>query len=215
MKTLPQCRVCGVKLSNENWSPSYQHHGNYLCKECKRKQGNLWQSRNLEKVRAMRSRWQKANPEKVKVIKTRFNHKHGMSSFDENKECAQYLGVHVSERVLSNVFKDVERMPMNNSGYDFICNKGMKIDVKSSCIGKDGRWAFTIRQNKIAGYFLCIAFDNRQNLNPLYIWLLPGDKFNNFVGVTICPNTAHKWGEYQIDIEKVVDCCETIKKHRE
>ena len=88
-----------------------------------------------------------------------------------NKKCSQFLGCHVAERVLSHVFKDVQRMSNGNKGYDFICNKGFKIDVKSSCIQKNNSYIFSIRYNNIADYFLCIAFDNRENLNPQYIFV--------------------------------------------
>lgn len=46
---------------------------------------------------------------------------------------------------------------------------------KSSCIGKCNRFSFKVNKNKIADYFLCIAFDNRKNLNVKHIWLLKGD----------------------------------------
>jgi hypothetical protein len=103
----------------------------------------------------------------------------------ENKDCSLFLGVHVAERVLSNVFKNVQRMPQNNPGYDFICSKGYKIDVKSASLckildKKHGsviwRWNFHIRNNTIADYFLLIAFDDRENLNPMHVWLIKGSE---------------------------------------
>ena len=134
-----------------------------------------------------------------------------------NRECPQFLGIHVAERVLSHVFKNVKRMPMNNPGFDFICNKGKKIDVKSSCanttIGiNKNRFAFHIYRNKIADYFLCLAFDNRTDITPLYAWLLPAEKFNKFSSATITLKTIHKWDEYQLNIDKVAACCDMMKK---
>ena len=108
-------------------------------------------------------------------------------------------------------------MPYGNPGYDFICNHGKKIDVKSSCALKDTRWnsatswAFHINHNTTADYFLCLAFDNREDLNPLHAWLLPGSKFNNFSKVQISLSTIHKWDAYALDISKISDCCDAMR----
>jgi hypothetical protein len=128
-----------------------------------------------------------------------------------NKRCTLFLGVHVAEQVLSNVFKHVERMPIHNPGFDFVCNKGKKIDVKSSCINKDGRWKFKIKQNQIPDFFLAIAFDNRNKLNPMYMWLIPKDVVCHRHAVSVAPSTVGKWDEYQLDIEKVITCCKEMR----
>ena len=100
---------------------------------------------------------------------TKYNRLHGNLPMSKNKACAAYLGIFVAEGVLHNVFVNVERMPYGHKGYDFICSKGMKIDVKSGCITNRGAWAFTINKNTIADYFLCLAFDNRDDLNPMHM----------------------------------------------
>ena len=133
-------------------------------------------------------------------------------TFSENKQCSLYLGIHVAEKVLSHVFKNVEVMPHGNKGYDFICNHGKKIDVKSACIGKNGAWLFNIKHNTIADYFLCIAFDNRNDLNPTHAWLIPGSKFSRLVGVSISISTIHKWDDYWLDIDKIVMCCDICRE---
>lgn len=92
-----------------------------------------------------------------------------------NKKCPMFLGCHVAERVLSYVFKDVERMPLNNKGFDFICNKGFKVDVKSAC-SNNNTYQFSILCNKIADYFLLIGFDSRDSLNPQHMWLIKSDE---------------------------------------
>jgi hypothetical protein len=134
---------------------------------------------------------------------------------DENRECAAFLGVHVAERVLSHVFKDVERTPYGTTGFDFVCRHGHKIDVKSCCRIHNGnytdRWLFNIRKNLIADYFLCLAFDNRESLNPEYIWLIPGSEINNRVSTGISKTTLEKWGNYELPIDKVVACCDIIR----
>jgi len=146
----------------------------------------------------------------------------------ENRECSMFLGVHVAERVIRSVFKNVKMMPPRNHGYDLICDRG-KIDVKAACLCKQreyfyepgygikrdrhpGRWNFVINRNTVANYFLCIAFDNRRNLNPQHLWLLPGNKFNHLKGASIGESTVHKWDQYRLDIGKVVASCDKLKK---
>lgn len=129
-----------------------------------------------------------------------------------------YLGVHVAERVLSHVFKDVERMPYGNSGYDFICNKGYKIDVKSSThpASRPNMWMFHINKNKIADYFLCIAFNNRDDLTPEHLWLIPSGILNDMTGACISTSTLSKWKNYELldKLDDTISCCDTIRDER-
>lgn len=197
-KTNPTCRRCEIELNDENWYSSSKERHDYICKSCLMDKNKEWYHANLDKARAQ---------------KTRANRKHGMEPMNENRECASFLGVHVAEQVLSKVFKNVERMPTNNRGYDFICGKGYKIDVKSSTIHKKRTyWQFHVDRNVVADYFLCIAFDNRDDLNPLHLWLVPGNVINKFRGVSIHPTTIQKWDEYMLDIDSVIKCCDTMKK---
>jgi hypothetical protein len=145
-----------------------------------------------------------------------YKHSLGLSHpMDTSKECSVYLGVHVAERALSNVFKNVEHMLHGNTGYDFICGKGYKIDAKSSVLHtrniKYRGWVFHIRQNKIADYFACLAFDNRDSLTPLHFWLIPGEAINRLPSIEIRPTTLHKWSQYEQPIDKVFCGCNLIK----
>jgi len=140
----------------------------------------------------------------------------GHLPMSENKECTAYLGVHVAEGLIRHLFKDVVRMPNGNPGYDFICAKDKKIDVKSACVTmshkKNPRWHFHIRKNKIADYFLFIAFDTRESLDPLHQWLIPGNVLNHLKSTaTISPSTIEKWDEYRQDISHTLTCCNTMK----
>lgn len=157
----------------------------------------------------------KKNPEVYREIAERGHRKAGRTPMDKNKECSMYLGVHIAERVLSKVFKDVQRMPVTNPGYDFVCSKGKKIDVKSSCSLKRHDWAdhftFNLKRNKIADYFLCLAFNTRKDLEPIHMWLLPSYKFNHIRCTTISKTTIDKWDEYRLPIDKVTRCCEVLK----
>ena len=111
----------------------------------------------------------------------------------KNKRCTSYLGCFVAEQVLSKIFKDVKVMKYGNHGYDFICGAGYKIDVKSSATGdKSDRWIFAIKQNNIPDHFLCLAFDNREDLTPVHLWLIPGKEINHLSMLTISKNNIRK-----------------------
>lgn len=196
IKMAHSCRVCRVELDEENWYPSSRKDNSFICKECNTKWARLWR---------------KAHPEKSKISHTKANRKIGLRPYNENKECGMYLGVHIAERVLNDVFKDFKQMPMHNPGYDVICNHEKLIDIKSSCQRKGGDWMFSIKRNTIADYFLCLAFDNRKDLNPLHAWLLPGSKVNHLKSIGISPNTLHKWDAYALDISKISDCCDAMR----
>jgi hypothetical protein len=133
-----------------------------------------------------------------------------------NHTCPSYLGIHVAERALSKFFKNITRMPMNNIGYDYVCGKGFKIDVKCSCIihGDVDYWHFTINENQIADYFLCLAFDNREDLTPMHVWLIPGHIVNTLKGFSISNRTRslHKWSKYERPLDKVITCCNEMKQ---
>lgn len=139
----------------------------------------------------------------------------GIQPYYQNKDCSAYLGIHVAERVLSNYFKHIQQMPMGNPGFDFICGKGQRIDVKSSTrhnrnMVAEG-WQFYINHNKVPDYFLCIAFDNREDLNPEHVWLIPGDVLNDLKYATISETTLKRWSKWEKPIDKVISCCNTLK----
>ena len=207
---MSKCRVCGVELNDENWYASSRKRRDYSCKECRCERSRLWREANP----GASLRWYHANPEKGKAFYTKSKRNQGELPYNENKECTLYLGVHIAERVLSYVFKDVERMPMNHPGYDFICNRGKMIDVKSACLSgtKYPHWTFLIKHNTTADFFLCLAFDNRENLNPLHVWLLPGNVVNHTPRIEISPSTVSRWDEYKLDISKISDCCDTMRE---
>lgn len=205
------CTVCGVELNDDNWYPSSRKMCSYICSPCHLKRGNIWRKANLERYNEMQRRRRAADPDDVRTRSKAYEAMLKSVPFNENKGCSDYLGIYIAERVLRNIFKDVEVMPPNNPGYDFICSRGMRVDVKSSCLTKDGKWMFTIRHNTSPDYFLCIAFDDRENLVVQHLWLLPCDKFCHLVGAAISPNTVDRWDDYKIDISKVLECCDMMK----
>lgn len=140
---------------------------------------------------------------------------------EEAKDSEVYLGVYVAEKVLSKIFKNVTRMPRCHSGYDFICGKGFKIDVKSACTKmiqkKYPAWYYNIKHNKDADYFFLMAFDNRESLTPIHLWLVPGGAVNDKDGFYIHNNqkSLSKWSEYERPIDDVQMCCDAMKSKAE
>lgn len=200
------CQKCYTK-----WYYSTQHELNQIiCKVCGQKRTHHALNMCSECYAAARS------PMKRQAESLKRRHKNGLLSMSENKKCSMYLGVHIAERILSNVFKEVKRMPTNHPGYDFICNHGKKIDVKSSCarIRKthSPQWAFNINNNTEADYFLCIAFDNRESLIPLYLWMIPGDIVNTRRGISISETTLTKWNSFKLPLNKVISCCNAFRE---
>ncbi|MCK5225105.1 MAG: hypothetical protein KAQ89_00150 [Planctomycetes bacterium] len=191
------CRECGITNTDEFFTT------NTWCKKCSNEYSKIWKRNNKDSV----------NKTKIKN-----NIKNGVVPFNKNKSCGLYLGVHVAEKVLSRVFNNVERMPCINPGYDFICNKNKKIDVKSGCIMKRSintsrslAWSFDIRRNKIADYFLILAFSNRQELKPMYMWFIPANLINNLKTATITEKTLDKWANFELNIDDTIKCCDVLK----
>jgi hypothetical protein len=52
------------------------------------------------------------------------------SKMATNKECALYLGCYITESILIKIFKNVQRMPNGNCGFDFIVVKDIKLIQK-------------------------------------------------------------------------------------
>lgn len=217
-----ECRVCGVCLVVGENVPQYQiDHGDYICRECHLKHRREYERKyrilNRERRREYQQKYRVGYPECTREHQREYRHRTRRNqSMSENRACSQFLGVHVAERVLSQVFKNVERMLINNHGYDFICGKGHKIDVKSSCRSSCGafadRWIFHIDKNQIADYFLLLAFDNRDDLNPEHIWIIPAGEINDHISISVSETRTDKWNEYRLDIDKVITCCNAMKE---
>jgi hypothetical protein len=146
------------------------------------------------------------------------NHIRGLyQPLGQNKESGNYLGVHVSERLLAGVFDHVERMPYGNPGYDFVCGKGKKIDVKSACRYKPkqgpDRWGFHVKCNPKCDAFLLIAFNNRQDITPEHVWLIPAKLINHLTGFCISDSkkSLSQWTIYEKELDKVNECCNRMK----
>lgn len=195
-----RCSACGEWLSISSFHADRDKKTGLhtMCKKC-------------------RSRYGKANIEHKREYLRDWCHRKGITrSMAENKSCSAYLGIHIAEKVLSKIFPNVKQMPHNNPGYDFICGKGFKIDVKAATRSHPKKsndcWIFRVCQNKTADYFLCLAFDNRKALNPEHVWLIPGHVVNfHKHGFAITTTRLEKWAEYEKSLDKVSECCNLLK----
>jgi hypothetical protein len=147
---------------------------------------------------------------------TEYKHLTGRSRpLAEATDIGMYLGVYVAERALSKFFDNIIRMPLTNPGYDFLCGKGFKIDVKSACRdqrSKNSRiWNFQIKKNAVPDYFLCIAFDNRESLTPEHVWLIPSKIIAHLTHFIVADSTRSKWSEYEKPLDRVLSCCREMR----
>lgn len=207
------CVICGkLKPLSEFYKNKGNKHGRQLkCKDCAREISIKYYYDHQEKGKEKSKKYQREHKDEIRK-------RQGIKSMYENKSCAQYLGVVIAERLCRHLFKDVEVMPHGNTGFDFICNHGKKIDVKSSSAFirniKTPRWTFKIKRNKTADFFICVAFDNRTDLNPLHMWMIPGKEINNRGGISISASTVHKWNKWKRDINDAQLCCTEIKSEK-
>ena len=204
------CSKCGIEKPLDEFHKHKEHKYSKRaeCKECCNEKGiKYYQSHRKERIKYQKKYYDETGREKQ-----------GYISMYENKSCTTYLGIVIAERLVRHLFNDVEVMPNNNPNFDFICNKGMKIDVKTGCVtldkGKYPHWQFTISQNTIADYFILVAFDNLTDLNPLHLWIIPGNELNNQSSANISPSTIDKWNQWKRDINDAQLCCAEIKKFK-
>ena len=134
----------------------------------------------------------------------------------DNHECPAWLGIYIAERALSKFFDNIERLPVGSSGGDFRCGKGKLIDVKSSCpTGKQTPcFHFNINRNIVADYFLCLGFKDRESLEPLHVWLIPGEDVNYSLGISITmgKRSLANWSKYEKSLDKVVARCDQMRE---
>lgn len=194
------CKIC----SNNSNKLLYIRTKDHISKK-----HNEYHIKNLKNIQIQQRMWHNSHPnyaaERNHITKKSI-------PMSKAKDSAAYLGIFIAERALSKFFEEITRMPNGNPGFDFICKRGFKIDVKSRCIS-DNAWGFNIHKNKIANYFLCIAFDNRTNLTPLHVWLIPGKIINekHMLYISNSINSLAKWLQYEKPLDKVNTCCSIMR----
>ena len=118
------------------------------------------------------------NNEYVKI----WTHDNGIHMpMSENEECSAYFGIWIAENYIIKTFEDADKAPYGTIGYDWICNKGMKIECKARCLDSNNTWDYPIgnrrnyNYNMVADYFIISAWDNRESLNPFHVWVFHRD----------------------------------------
>lgn len=138
-----------------------------------------------------------------------------------NEECASWFGDFICENYIIKTFEEYTIMPYGNPGFDWICKKGEKIDHKGSCLiyGEYGspHWIFNIMCNNIADWFILSAWDNRDSLNPLHVWMfhrydiVRGRRFCDFDSfqVTNVPEKLEELEKWEVTdrLDKLKELC--------
>lgn len=217
------CKECDTTkpLSEFNTIKSGKYAGRPqpYCRPCSSLKAAKWTKEHPERAKQTMKSWRKENSKRIAELQLRYhaNHPEKFHPAAKTPTCTHYLGSYISETVLSREFKNIKRMPSNFPGYDFECNRHFFIDVKSSCQqhhdSKNGYWQFIIKCNQVPHYFLLIAWDNRDDLNPLYIWLIPAALINMkkilYIGNT--EESLAKWKKYERPLTNVLSCCRTMR----
>lgn len=94
----------------------------------------------------------------------------------ENRIDNRFIGVYIAENGINKIYDKSKRMKINNVGYDIVCPKGYKIDVKATVLNKYNNFDFAINKNKIADYFTLVGFNNIIELEPLHLWIIRSDE---------------------------------------
>lgn len=210
------CPKCNAMKDFENFYVDKNGVLSGWCKSCHVDYTRKFTAAHKEQVAMKNKEWRSKHPE----YSLEYKHATGKSRpMSEATKCASYLGIYIAESILVKYFENSIRMPLNNKGFDYICGMGYKIDVKSSCLSRNKTskpyWTFVINHNKIADYFLCLGFDNRSNLEPQHIWIIPSCIVNSKFNIKIqnTPKSLSKWLQYEKPIDKVKTLCNEMKEN--
>src|SRR3990167_1732522 len=147
------------------------------------------------------------------------------SPMSDNEDCSSYLGIYITEikigrKLLPILFGAIEKeMPANNPGFEFIVKGGYKIQFKARTLKNTNKWSFRIDYNNIADYFILVAFNDRENLDIIHIWVIKkddiirGKKFfdRETISITNCCKKLLEFQKYD-QIEKYRQIKEAIEK---
>lgn len=166
-------------------------------------------------VKEYNKTYYKNHREKIIKQNQKYRYKHDIHRMAKNKDCSSYLGCYINERILRHVMPNAILMGNCNPGFDLVCGKGHLVDAKSSTLRhqKNGypHWHFCIKQNKIPNYFLLTAYKDRESLEIMHMWLIPGNVINDKMSVSISISTIHKWDAYKIDHTDALSCVNQLK----
>lgn len=147
---------------------------------------------------------------------------------EDNPDCSSWFG-YISENYVMKTFEDPIPMPPCNPGFDWKCKKGKRIDHKGRCLGYSklsnwSGWRFPIRWNNIADYFILSAWDNRDSLTPLHVWIfhkndiIRGRKFwrRDSIVITNTYMALIEFKNYEVTdrLDKLKELCDRDKYKR-
>ena len=99
----------------------------------------------------------------------------GVSPASENPDCSKYFGEFIAQNFIMKTFENPTPSHVNNPQYDWTCENGLKIECKAACLMYDSygnsKFTFPIDYNSIADYFILSGWNNREYLQPIYIWI--------------------------------------------
>ena len=117
----------------------------------------------------------------------------GHMPMDENPDCPLYFGEYIEKKYVMTIFEDVipfespkneyGRLLDNHKKYDWICKNEKKIKHIASCVRLDDShiykngdripyFGYSIRRNKVPDYYMLSGWDNRESLEPQFVWLV-------------------------------------------
>lgn len=140
----------------------------------------------------------------------------------ENKYCSSYFGIYIAENYIMKTFEDPIPAPPNNPYFDWTCKRGQKIQHKARCLGWTG-WKFNhIDFNPIADYFILSAWNDRDDLIPLHIWMfhrddiVRGDPFwmRRSLNISDTSKRLKEFEKYEVTdrLEKLNELCKKLQE---
>jgi hypothetical protein len=153
------CNKCGkdLPLTEFNHHNECKEGRRHTCKECVSIEHKEYLKKpgikeHLKEYQSDYYKLPEAKNHKAECQRDR-RHRNGINQpMSKNRHCSSFLGVVIAEQILSKEFRSIKRMPYGNPGFDFLCGKGKKIDVKSTCRIIRGRWSdtwsFSIKRNQ-------------------------------------------------------------------
>jgi hypothetical protein len=118
-----------------------------------------------------------------------------MKEYD-NPDCPRYFGEYIERKYVSQIFEDavpfeykrdiLGRITDKRKPYDYICCRGLKIKHVASCLRMDKNhvqkltgehlpyFAYAIKRNSIPDAWVFSAWNNREDLEPLFVWIIKG-----------------------------------------
>lgn len=144
-----------------------------------------------------------------------------------NENCSLWFGEFISQNYVMETFENPIKMHNGNPGFDWICKKGEKIDHKGACLtyiidANWSGWVFGIEYNNIADWFILSAWDSRDSLVPLHVWIFHKNdiirerKFwrRDSFSITDTPKKLKELEKWEVTnrLEKLKELCDKSKE---